>query len=97
LGRADPGGAERLELAVAAVNQTYANARHDDSLETVAAEFLAARQDTVDLLRQFTDEQLAAAAPMVTGERAVGDLFAGKAGHATEHITWIEVGLRQSV
>jgi hypothetical protein len=88
---------ERLELAVASVNQAYLNAHRDDSLELLAADYLAARQDTVDLLHQFTDEQLATLVPMVTGEQAVGDLFAGRAGHATEHMTSIEEGLRQGV
>jgi hypothetical protein len=88
---------ERLELAVANVNQTYVNAQHDDTLEMLVADFLAARQELVDLLRQFTDEQLAAPVPTVVGEQAAGDLFAGKAAHATEHITWIEEGWRQRV
>ncbi len=88
---------ERLELAVASVNQTYVNAHHDDSMEMLAADFLAARQETLDLLHQFTDDQLAALMPLVVGEQAVGDVFAGRAGHATEHITWIEEGLRQGV
>ncbi|MGE5334173.1 MAG: hypothetical protein ACM3N4_05690, partial [Nitrososphaerota archaeon] len=73
------------------------NAHHDDSLEMLAAEYLAARQDTVDLLRQFTDEQLVAPVPTVVGERAASDLFAGRLGHAAEHIASIEEGLRQSV
>jgi hypothetical protein len=63
----------------------------------LAADFLAARLDTVDLLHQFTDEQLATAVPMVSGEQAVGDAFAGRAEHATEHITWIEEGWRQGM
>ena len=88
---------ERLELAVASVNQTYVNAHHDDSREMLAADFLAARQDTVDLLHQFTDDQLATSVPTVIGDQAAGDLFAGRAGHATEHITWIEEGWRQGV
>ena len=88
---------ERLELAVASVNQTYLNAHHDDTLEMLSADYLAARQDTVDLLHQFTDEQLAAAVPTVVGDGIVGDLFAGRAGHATEHMTSIEEGLRQGV
>jgi hypothetical protein len=87
----------RLEMAVASVNQTYVNAHHDDSLERLAADFLAARRDTVDLLHQFTDEQLAAPVPTVIGEQAAGDLFAGRVGHATEHIAEIEEGLRQGV
>jgi len=87
----------RLEMAVASVNQTYVNAHHDDSMELLAADYLAARQELVDLLHQFTDEQLAAPAPLVTGEWAVGDVFAARAGHAAEHITWIQEGWRQGV
>jgi hypothetical protein len=82
----------RLELAVASVNQQYVNAHRDDTLEELAAEFLAARRDTLDLLEQFTDEQLAAATPTVIGDQPAGDLFAGRAGHATQHITWIGQG-----
>jgi hypothetical protein len=88
---------ELLALAVASVNQTYVNAHHDDSLELLVADYLAARQDTLALLHQFTDEQLAALVPTVVGEQAAGDLFAGRAAHATEHITWIEEGWRQGV
>jgi len=87
---------ERLGLAIAQLNQTYVNGRHDDSLELLVADYLAARQDTVDLLRQFTDEQLAAPVPSVVGAATAGDLFAGRAGHATEHMSSIEEGLRQS-
>src|SRR5262249_4360449 len=88
---------ERLELAVAGVNQTYVTAHQDDTLELLSAQYLAARQETVDLLQLFTEEQLAAPMPLVTGEQAVGDVFAGRAGHTTEHITWIEEGWRQSM
>ncbi|HEU5370081.1 MAG TPA: DinB family protein [Ktedonobacterales bacterium] len=88
---------ERLELAIASLNQTYLNAHHDDTLELLSADYLAARQDTLDLLRQFTDEQLAAVVPSVVGDATAGDMFAGRAGHAAEHITSIEEGLRQDV
>jgi hypothetical protein len=88
---------ERLELAVASLNQTHVNAHQDDTLEMLAADFLAARRETVDLLHRFTDEQLAAPVPTVVGDRAAGDLFAGRAEHAAEHITSIEVGLRHGV
>ena len=87
---------ERLELAIAVINQTYLNAHHDDTLELLVADYLAARQDTLDLLYQFTDEQLAAAVPTVVGDGVAGDFFAGRAGHATDHMTEIEEGLRQS-
>ncbi len=86
---------ERLAMAVASVNQTDVNAHHDDSMEMRASDYLAVRQDTVDLLQQFTDKQLAALVPTVIGEQSVGDLFAGRAGHAAEHITWIEEGFRR--
>jgi uncharacterized membrane protein len=86
---------ERLELAVANINQAHVDARQGDTLEMLTADFLAARQDTLDLLRQFTDEQLAALMPTVVGEATVGDLFAGRAGHAAEHISLVEEGLRQ--
>jgi DinB superfamily len=82
----------RLEVAVASINQAYVNAHHDDSMELLAADFLAARQETVDLLHQFTDDQLAAPVPTVVGEATAGDLFAGRAGHATEHISSVEEG-----
>ncbi len=88
---------ERLGMAIAQLNQAYVDAHHDDSMEMLAADYLAARQDTVDLLHQFTDDQLAAPMPTVVGDAAAGDLFAGRAGHAAEHITSIEEGFRQGV
>lgn len=88
---------ERLVVAVASVNQTYVSEHHDDSIEMLAADYLAARQETLNLLQQFTDNQLSALVPTVVGEQAAGDLFAGRAGHAAEHITWIEEGFRQGV
>ena len=88
---------ERLERAVGSINQAYVDSRQDDTLELLSAEFVAARQDTLDLLRQFTDEQLAAPVPTVVGVATASDIFAGRAGHATEHMTTIEEGLRQDV
>ena len=88
---------ERLELAIAQLNQATVNARQNDTLEMLVADYLAARQELVDLLRQFTDEQLAASVPTVVGAGAVADIFAGRAGHATEHMKAIEEGLHQGV
>ena len=85
---------ERLVMAIASVNQTYVNAHHGDSMEMVAVDYLAARQETVDLLQQFTDDQLATPVPTVIGDQAAGDLFAGIARHAATHMTWIEEGFR---
>jgi hypothetical protein len=88
---------ERLERAIAQLNQTTVNAHHDDTLESLVADFLVARQELLDLLRQFTNEQLAAPIPSVVGEATAGDIFAGRAGHASEHMTAIEEGLRHGV
>lgn len=89
-----PAEEERLTIAVANINQTTVNMRHDDTLAMLTADYLAARRDTLDLLQEFTDDQLAAPMPTVVGDQAVGGLFAGRAGHATEHMTAIEEGLR---
>jgi len=88
---------ERLVLAIASLNQSTVDAHYGAGLEALIADYLAARQDTLDLLRQFTDEQLAATVPSVVGDQPAGDFFAGRAGHAAEHITAIEEGLRQGV
>ncbi|HZO70802.1 MAG TPA: DinB family protein [Ktedonobacteraceae bacterium] len=89
---------ERLGMAVANFHQTYVNAHHDDSLEKVAADYLAARQDTLDLLQQFTDEQLAAVVPTVVGDTTAGGLFAGGiTEHGAQHMTWVEEGFRLGV
>jgi hypothetical protein len=88
---------EQLVMAVARLNQTYVDARHDDSLAMLAADFLAARQETLDLLHQFTDDQLANTVPTVISDQTAGDLFAGRAEHAAAHISWIEEGFRQGV
>jgi len=77
-------------------NQTYVNAHRNDSMETLRANLLTARQETLELLEQFTDEQLAA--PVSTSlvrNMTAGDLFVANAQHAATHITWIEEGLRQ--
>src|SRR5438876_9163696 len=42
-----PEEAERLGMAIASVNQACVNAHHDDSMEMLAADFLAARQETL--------------------------------------------------
>ena len=79
-------------------NQTYVNAHRDDSMETLRAHLTAAHQETLDLLGQFTDEQLVApvSSSLVTNMNA-GNLFVVNAQHAAMHITWIEEGFRQNV
>ena len=86
---------ERLGMAIAQLNQACVDAHHDDSMEMLAADYLAARQETLHLLHQFTDDQLAAPVASVAGEQPAGDFFAGRAEHAAEHIASVEEGLRQ--
>ena len=79
-------------------NQSYVNAHHDDSMKTIFADVAAARQETLHLLEQFTDEQLTAPASLsFVANRTAGDLFAANAQHAAAHMMWIEEGLRQGL
>jgi len=77
-------------------NQNYVNAHRDDSIETLRAHLSAAHQETLDLLEQFTDEQLAApVSSSFVANMNAGNLFVANAQHAAMHITWIEEGFRQ--
>jgi hypothetical protein len=79
-------------------NQTYVNAHRDDSMETLRAHLSAAHQETLDLLGQFTDEQLVApVSPSLITNMNAGNLFVANAQHAAMHITWIEEGFRQDL
>ena len=74
-------------------NQTYVNAHRNDSMETLRVQLSAARQETLDLLEQFTDEQLAAPGSLPhLANLTSGNLFAANAQHAATHIGWIEEG-----
>jgi hypothetical protein len=75
-------------------NQRYITAHRDDAMDTLVADVTAARQETLHLLEQFTDEQLAAPASVTyVADRTAGDLFAANAQHAAAHILWVEAGL----
>jgi hypothetical protein len=88
---------ERLAMAIAGINQAYVDEHRNDSVEVLAADYMTARRETLDLLHQFTDDQLAAPMATVVGDATAGVLFAGRAGHAAEHIAAVEEGLRQDV
>jgi hypothetical protein len=86
-------GPEERQAMANQRNQSYVDAHHDDTMETLAANLTAARQETLQLLEQFTDEQLAAPATLsLVAGRSAGDLFAANAQHASAHMTWIEEG-----
>jgi hypothetical protein len=76
-------------------NQSYVDAHRDDAMETLVRDLAAARQETLQLLELFTDEQLAAPASVsLAADRTAGDLFAANAQHPAMHMTWIEEGFR---
>jgi DinB superfamily len=86
---------ERLAMANER-NQRYVNAHRDDDMQTLTADLTAARLETLHLLDQFTDQQLAAPTGVgFVADRTAGDLFAANAQHAATHIGWIEEGLRK--
>src|SRR5947208_14508379 len=88
---------ERLALSNQR-NQTYVNAHHDDSMETLFANLAAARQETLNLLGLFTDEQLAAHVSLsFVADRTAGALFAANAQHVAAAIMWIEDRCRQGL
>ena len=79
-------------------NQSYVNTHRDDSMETLVADVAAARQETLNLLELFTDEQLATPVSVsFVADRTAGDLFAANAQHAAAHMAWIEEGFRQGL
>jgi hypothetical protein len=76
-------------------NQSYVDAHRDDAMETLVRDLAAARQETLQLLELFTDEQLAAPASVsLAADRTASDLFAANAQHPAMHMTWIEEGFR---
>ena len=79
-------------------NQSYVDAHHNESMETLREQLTTARQETLALLEQFTEAQLAAPVPFShLAHLTSGDLFAANARHATTHIAWIEEGFRQGL
>lgn len=79
-------------------NQTYVNTHRNDSMEALRAHLSTAHQETLKLLEQFTDEQLAA--PVTTTfqtNMTASNLFIANAQHAARHMAWIEEGFRQGL
>jgi hypothetical protein len=70
----------------------------NDRMETLRAHLSTAYQETLDLLEQFTDEQLAAPVSLsFLAHMTAGNLFVANAQHAAIHMTWIEEGSRQGL
>ena len=79
-------------------NQTYVDGHRNDSMQELRENLLIARQETLALLEQFKDEQLAAPVYFLhPANLSSGDLFAANARHNATHVTWIEEGFRQDL
>ncbi len=77
-------------------NQNYVDAHHDDYMETLLAELARARQDTLALLEQVSDEQLAIPLPGAPwADGTIGGILITNAQHERLHLSWVEKGLQQ--
>lgn len=79
-------------------NQEYTTQHADDSRDQILADLAAARQESLALLEQLTDEQLALPVPGAPwADGTTGGLLITNARHTVQHLSWIEEGLRRQV
>jgi len=77
-------------------NQTYVDAHHNDLMETLLADLAQARQDTLALLGQLTDEQLSLPLPGAPwDDGTVGGILITNGRHEHLHLSWLHEGLHQ--
>lgn len=77
-------------------NQAYVNAHRDDSLETLLTDLANARQETLALLDQLSDEQLSLPLPGAPwGDGTIGGVLMTNAHHEQQHLAWMQQGLYQ--
>lgn len=103
-GKSDPVGFSRTgatnrEEVVAWIhrqNQAYTEAHAADSREQILDDLAAARQESLILLEQLTDAQLALPVPGAPwADGTIGGLLITNARHSVQHLAWIEEGLHQ--
>ena len=74
-------------------NQAYIEEHQNDSREQILTDLAATRQQSLDLLAQLTDEQLALPIPGAPwADGTVGGILMTNAQHATQHLSWITEG-----
>ena len=77
-------------------NQVYVDAHRNDDVETLLAELTSAREETLGLLEQLTNEQLAIALPGAPwADGTAGGILITNAQHEYLHLSWVEEGLHQ--
>jgi hypothetical protein len=77
-------------------NQHTIETHHNDEVNHLLTEFAKVRQDTLALLEQLTEEQLAlpvAGAPSFWADGTIGGLLITSAHHEILHLSWVEKGL----
>ena len=76
-------------------NQDNVDEHRDDDLDTLFADLDAARADTLALVDELTDEQLAAPLPGAPwNDGSIGGVLITNAHHAIQHWAWVEEGLQ---
>jgi len=94
-------GAKNREEVLAWIhlnNQAYVDAHRNDSLETLLDDLNNARNDTLTLVKQMTDEQLTTPIPGAPwGDGTIGGVLMTNAHHETMHLAWVDEGLKQHV
>jgi hypothetical protein len=102
-GSADPvgfsrtGATNREEILrwIHSNNQAYVDAHRDDSLETLLADLAHARQETLALLEQLTDEQLSLPLPGAPwDDGTAGGILITNAHHEQQHLAWMQQRLQ---
>jgi DinB superfamily len=92
------GGGSRDEV-IARVhkgNQDNVDSHRDDDLETLLKDLDAARNDTLALLDELTDEQLASPLPGAPwNDGTIGGVIITNAHHEIQHWTWVTEGLAE--
>ncbi|HVB20912.1 MAG TPA: DinB family protein [Ktedonobacteraceae bacterium] len=77
-------------------NQAYVDVHRSDSLETLLTDLAHARQQTLALLEQMTDEQLSLPLPGAPwDDGTAGGILITNAHHEQQHLSWVQQGLHQ--
>jgi hypothetical protein len=77
-------------------NEENVDAHRDDDLTTLLADLHSARQETLALLEQLTDEELERplkGAPWADG--TIGGVLITNAYHQRQHVDWVKQGLAE--
>lgn len=78
-------------------NQTYVDEHHQDALESLIADLVSARKESLALVEQLTDEHLTLPIPGAPwGDGTIGGILLTNAQHEKLHLSWVEEGLHHS-